>query len=59
MRKHVIPCSVFGGRSSKTGLPVGERHRWSGGTWGKGPCEFCGRTLDQVLKPAAPSTPPR
>lgn len=59
MRKHVIPCSVFGGRRSKTNLPVCERHRWSGSAWGKGACEFCGRTLDQVLKPATPSKPAR
>lgn len=45
----LISCRVFGGRSPKTGKPVGERHRWGGGGWGKGHCEFCGRTLEQVL----------
>lgn len=51
-RPYVIACSVFGGRSPKTGKLVGARHRWSGGSygnWGKGRCDFCGRTLDQVL----------
>lgn len=48
-RPTVIPCSVFGGRSPKTGKRVGERHRWSGGEWGKGTCEFCRRTLSEVL----------
>ena len=48
-RKHVRSCRTMGGRSPKTGQPVGERHRWSGGAWGKGHCEFCFSTLDQVL----------
>ena len=47
-RPIVISCRVFGGRSPKTGRPVGQRHRWSGGAWGKGDCEFCGRTLEEV-----------
>lgn len=52
-RPSVISCSVFGGRSPLTGKPVGERHRWGGGAWGKGSCDFCGRYLDDVLeKPA-------
>lgn len=49
-QRYVISCSVFGGRSPKTGKPVGQRHRWNDG-YGKGRCEFCGRTLDQVLSP--------
>lgn len=48
-RPVVISCAVFGGRSPKTGKLTGERHRWSGGAWGKGRCEFCGRMLDEVL----------
>lgn len=47
-RPTVISCAVFGGRSQRTGLRVGSRHRWDGGAWGKGRCEFCGRTLEQV-----------
>lgn len=47
--KHVLSCGALGGRSPKTGKRVGERHRWSGGGWGKGHCEFCFRTLEQVL----------
>jgi hypothetical protein len=53
-RPHVIACSVLGGRSPKTGLRVGSRHRWSGGEWGKGRCDFCGRSLDQVLDKPKP-----
>ena len=54
-RPSVISCRVFGGKSPLTGMPVGERHRWSGGAWGQGRCEFCGRYLDEVLeKPAKP-----
>lgn len=48
-RQTVIPCSVMGGRSPKTGKRVGTRHRWDGGAWGVGRCDFCGRMLDQVL----------
>jgi len=49
-RPSVIGCNVFGGRSPLTGKPVGERHRWSGGKWGEGRCEFCGRNLEDVLE---------
>lgn len=49
-RPTVISCRVFGGRSPLTGKPVGERHRWDGGAWGVGRCEFCGHTLDEVLQ---------
>lgn len=49
-RPSVIACSVFGGRSPKTGLAVGERHRWGGGAWGVGRCDFCGRYLADVLE---------
>jgi len=49
-RPSVISCSVFGGRSPKTGRLVGERHRWGGGAWGVGRCDFCGRYLDEVLE---------
>ena len=49
-RPSVISCSAFGGRSPLTGKPVGERHRWSGGAWGVGRCDFCGRCLDEVLE---------
>lgn len=54
-RPTVIACAVFGGRSPITGKLVGTYHRWSNGdrpkfgNWGKGRCDFCGRTLDQVL----------
>jgi hypothetical protein len=47
--KHMLSCGALGGRSPKTGKRVGERHRWSGGEWGNGHCEFCFRTLDEVL----------
>lgn len=33
-----------------TGKPVGERHRWGGGAWGVGRCEFCGLHLHEVLE---------
>lgn len=57
-RPTVIPCSRFGGRSKRTGKRVGERHRWTGGEWGKGPCEYCDRYLSDVLeKPALPTQP--
>lgn len=49
VRRMVLGCSVFGGRSQKTGKRVGQRHRWDGGAWGKGRCEFCYRTLSEVL----------
>lgn len=51
-RPSVIACSVFGGKSPITGKLVGTRHRWSGGKggWGVGTCDFCHRTLEQVLK---------
>ncbi|VVE47640.1 hypothetical protein PCO31111_04526 [Pandoraea communis] len=49
-RRYVISCHVLGGRSPKTGKPVGQRHRWSEGD-GKGRCDFCGRTFDEVLTP--------
>lgn len=55
-RPTVIACCTFGGRSPKTGKRVGERHRWDGGAWGKGQCEFCGRCLDQVLTKPQPTT---
>ena len=51
-RPTLISCRVFGGRSPKTGKLVGQRHRWSGGAWGKGACEFCGRFLSEVLQPS-------
>ncbi len=47
-RPTVISCRVFRGKNPKTGEPVGSRHRWDGGAWGKGACEFCGRTLSEV-----------
>lgn len=49
-RPSVVSCRVLGGRSPLTGKPVGERHRWSGGAWGQGRCEFCGRCLEDVLE---------
>lgn len=52
-RPHVIACSVFGGRSPKTGQRVGSRHRWSEGG-GKGRCEFCHKTRDDVMSQLAP-----
>lgn len=51
-RPFVLRC---GGRSPLTGKKVGERHRWGGGGWGKGHCDFCGRTLEQVLSKPAPA----
>jgi hypothetical protein len=51
-RPYVLSCGALGGRSPKTGNRVGVRHRWNGGAWGKGTCDFCGRTLSQVtVKP--------
>jgi hypothetical protein len=49
-RPSVISCSVFDGRSPRTGKRVGERHRWDGGAWGIGRCVFCGNYLEQVLE---------
>jgi hypothetical protein len=49
-RPTVIGCGALGGRSPRTGQPVGERHRWSGGAWGEGACIYCGRELEQVLR---------
>lgn len=40
-RPYVIPCSTFGGRSPKTGKPVGERHRWTMNV-----CDFCHKHRD-------------
>ncbi|MGE8449683.1 MAG: hypothetical protein ACN6OP_03460 [Pseudomonadales bacterium] len=48
-RPHLRSCGALSGRSPKTGLRVASRHCWTGGAWGKGTCEFCGRTLDEVL----------
>jgi len=55
-RKSVIPCRVFGGLSPKTGKLVWSRHRWDGGAWGVGRCEFCGRSLDEVTRRDTPTT---
>jgi hypothetical protein len=56
-RPSVIPCSVFGGRSPKTGRRVGSRHRWGGDGerkgWGIGQCLFCFSTAEQVRKKGA------
>ena len=49
-RKHVVPCSVFGGRSPKTGKPVGRYHRWSYYGVNTARCDFCGRTKDEVMR---------
>ncbi len=46
----VLPCSIFGGRSPKTGKRVGERHRWSR----FGQCDFCGRYKEDVLSKPVP-----
>lgn len=46
----LISCSVSGGRSRKTGKPVGQRHRWSGPKWGEGTCIYCGRDLQELLE---------
>lgn len=54
-RRYVLPCGVFGGRSPKTGKPVGSRHRWSGDKWGEGVCDFCGRLLEGVLEQEPPA----
>ena len=43
-RPFVLPCSIFGGRSPKTGKPVGQRHRWT-----RNFCDFCGRHREDVL----------
>jgi hypothetical protein len=54
-RPYVMHCR---GYSPRTGQPVGERHRWNGGGWGKGTCDFCGKYLDEVLeKPKKPEVP--
>jgi len=52
----IFPCSVMGGRSPKTGRPVGSRHRWSGGQWGRGMCLFCFKSLEQCARPAEHGT---
>lgn len=49
-RPSVIKCSALGGTNPKTGRRVGERHRWGGGAWGVGRCDFCGRYLEDVLE---------
>lgn len=49
IRLSVIACSILGGRSPKTGKPVGRRHKWSGEKWGEGECIYCGRRLNDVL----------
>lgn len=49
----VVGCGAFGGRSKKTGQPVGERHRWPNG-WGQGRCEYCGRYLEEVMSKPKP-----
>lgn len=54
-KPYLISCSMAGGRSRKTGLPVGQRHRWSGPKWGEGKCIFCGRDLQELLQ--QPSEP--
>lgn len=53
-RPFVLPCSIFGGTSPKTGMGVGQRHRWSEGA-GKGHCEFCGNYLEDVLSRPSPA----
>jgi hypothetical protein len=55
-RPHVIGCGAFGGRSRKTGKPVGERHRWAGARWGEGRCEYCGHYLEEVQSKPMPAT---
>lgn len=50
-RPFVIWCSVFGGRSPKTGKRVGERHRWTNDY-----CDFCGRHRDAVMSKPTPTT---
>lgn len=47
-RPIILSCYTQGGRSPVTGKPVGTRHRWSGGKWGEGTCDFCHKTLEQV-----------
>lgn len=48
------------GTNPRTGQGVGERHRWGGGYfggWGKGPCDFCGRYLEDLLEKPKPPEP--
>lgn len=45
-RPFILPCSIFGGRSPKTGKKVGQRHRWDG-MFGR--CAFCGHSKDEVM----------
>lgn len=40
------------GRSNKTGKPVGFRHSWHPNKWGEGPCNWCGRRLEDLLEVA-------
>jgi hypothetical protein len=42
---YVGPCL---GVNPKTGKGVGSRHRWNGGSWGKGNCIYCLRRLEDV-----------
>lgn len=39
-------CGAMGGRSQRTGKPVGQYHRWGGLT--QQFCEFCGHHRDEV-----------
>lgn len=41
--RDTISCRLRGGRSRKTGKPVGVRHRWNGQT-----CIWCGSFKDEV-----------
>lgn len=44
-RYWIKPCY---GYSATKGGKVGERHRWSGESWGRGHCIWCHRDLDQL-----------
>lgn len=58
-RPYVVPCSVFGGRSPKSGKRVGSRHRWSGEAWGEGHCVYCFQPLEKVLRREQAPSPPQ
>lgn len=46
-RIHYVLRSCHG-INPRTGRPVGERHRWSGGKWGVGRCIWCLRDLQEL-----------
>lgn len=50
-RSDIYSCDEMGGKAPSTGQPVGSRHRWGNGQWGVGRCQYCGHTLQELVKP--------